>query len=512
VTSPLASRVRYLREKRSWTAQQLADECNRRGMASLTRATIAKLESGIRKSVTAEELGTLAMALDTTPTELLKPPSDRERFVSELRELWRGAGSPSLRTLSARTQIPRTTLGAILNGTSLPSELLFDRLITTLGVNKSAELAKWHKALEDAQINVTLPVTSEVQGERPMPRQLPPANPLFVGRSETLAKIVDQIRKEAKTDSGRAYMICVVRGTAGVGKSMIANQLAHRLADDYPDGHIFVNFRSHAPKDDPTDASVALNDMLHSLGVGEVPNSTDAKAALLRSITADKRMLMVFDDVMSSEQIRPLLPGGSRSTVIVTSRSNLDGLVIREGAAPVDLSVFDNDAAMELFARRLGQETVETQRDAVQVVINMCGGLPLALSIASARLALWLHETPDEISKFADELKAKLSNADYFEVFGHGELDLGAIFESSFRALSEEHQRLIEAIASLGGEFDVAMAAEIADISMSLAFELLRDLAAQHLVIERSPGTYAMHDLIRQYASRRSRSKPAYAS
>jgi hypothetical protein len=245
--------------------------------------------------------------------------------------------------------------------------------------------------------------------------------------------------------------------------------------------------------------------MLHSLGVGEVPNSTDAKAALLRSITADKRMLMVFDDVMSSEQIRPLLPGGSRSTVIVTSRSNLDGLVIREGAAPVDLSVFDNDAAMELFARRLGQETV-------QVVINMCGGLPLALSIASARLALWLHETPDEISKFADELKAKLSNADYFEVFGHGELDLGAIFESSFRALSEEHQRLIEAIASLGGEFDVAMAAEIADISMSLAFELLRDLAAQHLVIERSPGTYAMHDLIRQYASRRSRSKPAYAS
>jgi FxsC-like protein len=69
-------RVQALRRQRGWTAQQLAAECARAGMPSLTRGTLAKIESGVRKSVTAEELVALAGAFDVPPSKLLsdEPP------------------------------------------------------------------------------------------------------------------------------------------------------------------------------------------------------------------------------------------------------------------------------------------------------------------------------------------------------------------------------------------------------------------------------------------------------
>jgi transcriptional regulator with XRE-family HTH domain/tetratricopeptide (TPR) repeat protein len=73
MTRRVASQMRRLRVGRGWSAQRLADECALVGCDSLTRVAIAKLESGARKSVTAEEVNALARALDVTPTDLLTP-------------------------------------------------------------------------------------------------------------------------------------------------------------------------------------------------------------------------------------------------------------------------------------------------------------------------------------------------------------------------------------------------------------------------------------------------------
>jgi len=71
VTRRVAQRVRSLRSQRGWSARRLAAECAQAGLPALTRGTIAKIESGVRKSVSAEEVAALARAFGVTPTSLM---------------------------------------------------------------------------------------------------------------------------------------------------------------------------------------------------------------------------------------------------------------------------------------------------------------------------------------------------------------------------------------------------------------------------------------------------------
>ncbi|MBW4722540.1 NB-ARC domain-containing protein, partial [Saccharothrix obliqua] len=149
---------------------------------------------------------------------------------------------------------------------------------------------------------------------------------------------------------------------------------------------------------------------LDALGVepDRVPTDLDARAALYRSLVADKRMLIVLDNAATAEQVVPLLPGSPTCTVLVTSRQVLPSLIDRHGARHVRLDLLAHDEARTLLTARLGRDRVAAEPEAVNELIGLCGGYPLALAItartAEARTAVPLAEVAAELRELGLEM------------------------------------------------------------------------------------------------------------
>ncbi len=152
--------------------------------------------------------------------------------------------------------------------------------------------------------------------------------------------------------------IIAITGTAGVGKTSLANRFARQVAKRFPDGQLYVNLRGFDPSGSALSPESALRFFLDSLGVQpqRMPVDTDGRAGLFRSMLDGKRVLIVLDNARDPDQVRPLLPGSPGSLVVVTSRSQLTGLVVAEGATPLSLDVLTEDEAHELLGRRLGPD------------------------------------------------------------------------------------------------------------------------------------------------------------
>ena len=88
--------------------------------------------------------------------------------------------------------------------------------------------------------------------------------------------------------------------------------------------------------------------------------------------------------------------------------------------------------------------------------------------------------------------------------FGGGDLatDVRAVFSWSYHALSTDAARLFRLLGlHPGPDITVAAAASLAGIAPERARVLLAELARAHLLTEHSPGRYALHDLLRAYAT-----------
>jgi hypothetical protein len=208
---------------------------------------------------------------------------------------------------------------------------------------------------------------------------LPPDVADFTGRDSELNKL----EAELLASHGQAVIISAVHGKPGVGKSALAVHLAHKLAPQFPDGQVYVSLRGTDQQLVP--AETALTELLHVLGVPaeQHPGTLDGKAALWRQQVAGRRVLVVLDNARDDAQVRPLLPGSPTCAVIVTSRVVLATL----GAKPLLLDILDQGQALELLGKVCGPKRIEAERQAALAVVGVCGGLPLALRIAGARLA-----------------------------------------------------------------------------------------------------------------------------
>ncbi|WP_428834112.1 ATP-binding protein [Lentzea roselyniae] len=188
---------------------------------------------------------------------------------------------------------------------------------------------------------------------------------------------------------GAPVLISAINGIGGVGKTALALQWAHQVADRFPDGQLYVDLRGFDTRAEPLDPFTVARDFLLALGVAakDVPASEEALTAAYRSALAQRQVLLVLDNARDVEQVRPLLPGGSANLVLITSRNHLRGLVAREGAQPVALDVLGEQAAVHLLTERIGAAQVVAEPDAVSRLIERCAGLPLALGIVAARAA-----------------------------------------------------------------------------------------------------------------------------
>jgi tetratricopeptide (TPR) repeat protein len=275
------------------------------------------------------------------------------------------------------------------------------------------------------------------------------------------------------------------------------------VAKRFPDGQLYVNLRGFDPALAPIDPTDALRFFLDSLAVPShrVPATVEGRTALFRSLAEGKRMLIVLDNAVGPNQVRPLLPGSPTCLVVVTSRNEMAGLVAADGAVPVALDVLSYDEARELLNRRLGQERVLADPEAGDLIISACARLPLALSIAIGRAAV---KPKRPLGEVAAELTQARGGLDALDALAEDDTvtDVRAVFSWSYDQLSGPAARMFRLLGvHPGPDISLSAAASLAGLPRADAAAALRELVRMNMVTERAAGRYAFHDLLRAYAA-----------
>jgi tetratricopeptide (TPR) repeat protein len=336
-------------------------------------------------------------------------------------------------------------------------------------------------------------------GETTVPRQLPAGVAHFAGRGAELAAL-DAVLCGG-SGSGPGVVISAIGGTAGVGKTALALQWAHRVADRFPDGQLYANLRGFdAGAGQPTDPADVLRGFLDAFGVHpeRVPHDTESLAALYRSLLADRKMLVLLDNAADVAQVRPLLPASPDCLVIVTSRRELSALAAREGALLVQLDVLSAQEANELLVERLGEDRAAAEPWAVTELATLCARLPLALSVIVARAAAAPRLPLGALAAELTELGGRLDALDV----GDPAANVRTVLSLSYRHLAAASARMFRLLGlHPGPDISACAAASLAGVPAAEARSALRDLVRASLLMETVPGRYAFHDLLRAYAA-----------
>ncbi|KJK52131.1 hypothetical protein UK23_04550 [Lentzea aerocolonigenes] len=350
------------------------------------------------------------------------------------------------------------------------------RLRTELGTEPGPELKQLHEKL----------LLCNQEAPTAIPRQLPSAPAQFVGRQEDLAELDHAVRTG----------VAAIAGAGGMGKTWLALHWAHRNLHRFPDGQLFVDLRGFSPDETPMDPDVAIRGFLHALGLdaSRIPPDPHASAALFRSLVARKRLLVVIDNAVDAAQVTPMLPGGDTCKVLVTSRNRLPGSI-----RPVGLDVLADRDSSTLLATRIGATRLNAEPLAVARLIDLCGGLPLALSIVGARV---LTEPDLSLAAIARQL----------EELGLGALDadpsvsVPVVLSWSYRALTDRQKKMFALLGIAPGEdIDLNAAASLGNMSTKDTQEALRSLEQASLISISSGFRARMHDLVRAYAADRAK-------
>ncbi|MFJ8747493.1 tetratricopeptide repeat protein [Embleya sp. NPDC127516] len=338
-------------------------------------------------------------------------------------------------------------------------------------------------------------------------RGVPPAPGVFIGRESELADVAALLAPIASDGTSGGCAVSVVAGMAGVGKSALALRVAHDLvaAGWFTGGAMFLGLRGY-DAGDRLDADTIAVEMLGILGVpGEViPAGAQARLAVLRTVLAGMadaghRVLIVLDDVSSSEQILPVLPGTGIHPVLVTSRHTLTGLDAPTTELPVlpDRAAFDLLAAA-LQAKRPGDTRLRRNTRAVRALVGVCAGLPLALRIVAGRLATSPDLTPAALAEDLADGARRLDGLDDGERAVRAALDLSYTHLLAADANAARVFRL--AAESPGATFTVDAAAALSGLDRTIAMRALAELERAHLVEPAGTDRRRMHDLVRLHA------------
>ncbi|WP_245563425.1 ATP-binding protein [Longispora albida] len=382
-----------------------------------------------------------------------------ERLVGQLTRI-RELSGLSLRALARQTGLSSSSLSRYMTGQLVPPWEAVVALCRAVSRDPRPLRPLWTEAMQ--------------AGAAPAPRRndLPADIADFTGREAEAARVAELLRSAGAV---------VVDGMGGVGKTSLAVHVAHRLAPSYPDGGLYLDLLGFTPGQEPLEPSVALGRLLGALGVEHPPASTAERAALWRSELSRKQALVVLDNAAEAEQVRQLLPGAGKSAVLVTSRNRFVDL---DGVPPVSLEPLSPAEAAELFGRAAGVSLGD--EDGASRVLDQCGGLPLALRMAGARLR---HRPGWTIAILAERLGGDTSRFD-------------AVFGMSLRQLDSEQRRMFRLLGVLpGADFDAAAAVALTGMREGTVHSVLEELVDAHLAQESPPGRYRLHDLIRRYAA-----------
>lgn len=407
---------------------------------------------------------------------------------------------PELRQLTARHPLRERFVGQqmlALHRSGRATEALDayrslrSRLVDEVGVEPGRALKELQQRILNEDPELAAPQIAAPAGMiRPVPAELPPADGSFTGRASDLAVI----GKELSGSRGRAVPIVAVVGAGGVGKSALAVQAAHNVAGEFPDGLLYLNLCGATPGERPLGVWEALDRLLRSLGDAEfgTPRDVAEASARLRTLTADRRLLVVLDDAVDEAQVRSLLPGGAQSAALVTSRSVLTAL---DGALNVQLGALDRQDSVALLARVAGDRRFDAEPGTAEELAGLCDCLPLALRIAGGKLVRRPHWPVSELVRRMSDEQRRL---DELEVPDRA---VRTSFEVSYSDIPDKPARLFRLLGLLPGpDAGVPVAAALADCSEREAEATLDQLVDAQLAESRAPGRYRLHDLLRLFA------------
>jgi hypothetical protein len=423
--------------------------------------------------------------------------TDLAEFIGLLGRLRIWAGAPSYRTLAKRVGLllrpPQAVSQSTITDLFQPHRrrLNLDLVVATVRALGLAEpdVAHWRAAC------VAMHVEPRDSG-RPTGalRQLPAELTTFTGREAAVEHLT-----QTSIQSGDQHVVVIstIEGMAGVGKTQLAVRAAHELvrAGRYTDAQLFVNLRGFDPDRPPADPAAVLDWFLRALGVPPetIPMERDARAGMFRSLMHEKSGLLVLDNAADEEQVRDLMPASASCLVLITSRHSLAGL---DGATHYQLDMFSRSEAVQLLKRIVGAGRVEAEPAVAVEIVEACGLLPMAVSLVAARLRA------RRIWRLAD-LAGYLRDGGVDAVSAGGR-SLRQVFDLSFDGLPKSAQRMFCLLGvAPGADITVPAAAALADASTAAARGLLELLHDENLLLQKTPGRYEFHDLLRAYAADR---------
>ncbi|WP_233621443.1 helix-turn-helix domain-containing protein [Amycolatopsis sp. WAC 04182] len=320
---------------------------------------------------------------------------------------------------------------------------------------------------------------------------LPPPPDHFVGRAEHLALLDEKVFTEAAK-------VVFVAGPPGVGKTALVLNWANRRQEEF-DCVLWSDLRGYAAGS-PAQPADILDDLLRCVGVrpDRVPAEEHMRLALLRGLLRGQRTLVVLDNALDSHQVRPVLPGTPDTTVLITSRRRLSGLVVGTGAVQVSLEPLQDLEAARLMADLIGDERAAGDPEGVGRLVRLCAALPLAVSIAAERVATHPHQSVGDLAR---ELVAEGQRLELLAVDDDA-VGVRAAFSWSYRALEVDTARLFRLLGlHPGPRFTAGAAAALAGLPEHDARRLLDKLVHAHLVQQIGARYYRFHDLLRVYAA-----------
>lgn len=326
-------------------------------------------------------------------------------------------------------------------------------------------------------------------------RTLPRPGAYFTGREREVGQLI------AAVDAGESD-VHVIGGMAGVGKSALAVRLAWQLADRFPDGQFYLSLHGHTPGLRPADPLDALTGLLLADGVGaaHIPAGLAARADKWRERTAGRRLILILDDAVSTQQVKPLLPGTAGCLVLITSRRRLTSL---EDARTISLETL-SPGETALLITRLAGRTGGGDDPAMAELARLCGCLPLAAGMIGRKL----HHHP---AWTAAGLAAEMVAAhDRLQLMSAEDTSVAVAFELSYADLTAGQQRLFRRLADHPGtDFDAWAAAALDGTDAHAGGRGLEALYDHYLLAEPSAGRYVFHDLVRDYAGVLASADPA---
>ena len=328
------------------------------------------------------------------------------------------------------------------------------------------------------------------------PRQLPPITSLFTGRRED-RDWLDHAWNQASVDGTGALL--VVSGTAGVGKTSLAIAWSQAHAEDFPDGQLYADLGGYSQQQTAGSEDI-LGGFLRALGIApdRVPARLAERVALLRTITHERRVCVLLDNAVSAAQVRVLAMTAPGCATLVTTRGSISGLTM-DGARFHQLDPWRAETGVAFIRRALGEERVRQEPVAARRVAELCGGLPLAIGVAAAKLASRPRWT---IGRLAEALARDGGQLELLEV-GDGSAVMPAL-DGSYRVLDEDLAHLYRALGRCPVLwFEPVMVAAVINSAVDEAEEQVDALVEANLLeaLDARKDRHRFHDLVRLHAA-----------